>query len=150
MLSNPRVNPKPSLAEATGSSDACCARTVPTIETASISAHAIALALATEQDLDRVILSENLESKWDEPERPRPVLPILSLQPRACGAHDHPFSRTLLEEIHPKKLAASVLSVPNPFFSDTAMDCRNIAEHLHVHRTIFKPLELVMEELKIA
>jgi hypothetical protein len=41
MLSSPSVNPKASLADATGSSDACCALTVLTSEAANSSAHVV-------------------------------------------------------------------------------------------------------------
>src|SRR5262245_24861824 len=43
-------------------------------------------------------------------------LPIPLLHKGARGAHDHPFSCSLLEEIHPKSLTANVFSVPDPLF----------------------------------
>src|SRR5215469_7373960 len=59
MVSNPSVKPKPSLADATGSSDACCARTVLIVEVASSNAHAIPLLRTTEKILTRVMVTRD-------------------------------------------------------------------------------------------
>jgi hypothetical protein len=66
----------------------------------------------------------------------------------ACTTHDHPFAGAPLEEIHPNKPTARVFSVPKPLYGDTAIRHGDIAEHLHVYRTILKGLEFVMEGSK--
>src|ERR1700761_749736 len=64
-------------------------------------------------------------------------------------AHDHPFACALLEQIHPNEIAARVFSVPDPLFADTAISQRDIAEHLHAHRSKLEGHELVVEGSKI-
>lgn len=71
------------------------------------------------------------------------------LHPGTCGAHDHPFAVALLEEIHPDRLTASVHPVTHPLFGDTAVAHGNIAEYLHIHWTVFKRLDFVMEGCEI-
>lgn len=47
----------------------------------------------------------------------------------ASAAHDHSLAGTLLQEVHPNRLAAVVSSVPNSFFGNTVTHHGNIAEH---------------------
>src|SRR6516164_7582773 len=72
-----------------------------------------------------------------------------SLQPGTCAMHHHPLACAVLEEIHPNKLTAGIFSVPSPLFLDTGGGHGNIAVHLHVYRSIFKPPEFVMEGFEI-
>jgi hypothetical protein len=77
-------------------------------------------------------------------EQSRAALPISSLRKAAIGAHEHPFSCTLLEEIHINKLNANVFSIRDPLFGDSAMAYGNIAEHLHIDRSEFMRHEFVL------
>jgi hypothetical protein len=56
----------------------------------------------------------------------------------------------LLEEIHINKLTADIFSIMDPFSGNTGLHYRNIAEHLHVHRSIFKRHEFVVAGSKVA
>src|SRR5215471_14249115 len=72
-----------------------------------------------------------------------------SFQSGAGAAHDQPFAVALLEKIHPNKLAASIFPALAPFFFDSGTGHSNIAVYLHVYRSVFEPLEFVMEGLEV-
>src|ERR1700722_4910937 len=80
------------------------------------------------------ILGGNLPGS---PEQSRAALPISSLHKAVSGAYEHPFSRALLEEIHPNTVNVKLFSVRDPLFGDSAMAYGNIAEHLHIDRSEF-------------
>ena len=66
------------------------------------------------------------------------------------GADHHPFVFALHENIDPTSVAARVLAAVGSLFGDSALDHGNIAQHLHVHRSDFKGLELTVAGFQIA
>jgi hypothetical protein len=65
--------------------------------------------------------------------------------PGPTRAHHDPFTRALLEKVHPNKIPAGVFPVPSPLLGNTSARHGNVAEDPHVDRPILKRLELVMK-----
>src|SRR5262249_17852891 len=63
---------------------------------------------------------------------------------------DHPLAGAPLQDILPKKQTAGIFSAPAPPLLDRTLGQGNIAKNLHVHGSIFEPLELVVERSEIS
>jgi hypothetical protein len=71
-----------------------------------------------------------------------------SLHPGGLGVDDHPFASALLKDIHPNRLVAALFTASHAGFADPALDHRNIAQYLHVHRSNLKGLKFVPADVR--
>jgi hypothetical protein len=76
---------------------------------------------------------------------PRSLVRVL--HPGGVGADDHPFVSALHENIHKAPVAAGVLPSVGSLFGESGLDHGNIVQHLHVHRSNLKRLELMVRSL---